>query len=253
MARPQRIEYEGAVYHVTARGNERRALFGDDGDRERFLRVLDESVASFEIRLYLFCLMGNHLHLVLETPRGNLSRFMHRLQTAYTVYFNHRHQRHGHLLQGRYGACLVERDGYLLRLSRYVHLNPVFTKVLRSRPVGERRVFLRQYPWSSYRSYIGKDRRLAWVDYAPILAAVAAAGSQSAATYRRFVEAGMEQIDAGFLEEEKASRLCLGSERFRARIRALYENRLRAAPGRGHCLSPDRRGAAGQTDSSGGM
>ena len=101
MARLQRIEYEGAVYHVTARGNERRALFGDDGDRERFLRVLGESVASFEIRLYLFCLMTTHLHLVLETPRGNLGRFMHRLQTAYTVYFNHRHRRQGHLLPGR--------------------------------------------------------------------------------------------------------------------------------------------------------
>ena len=230
MARPQRIEYEGAVYHVTARGNERRTLFVDDGDRERFLRVLGESVPSFEIRLYLFCLMGNHIHLVLETPRGNLSRFMHRLQTAYTVYFHHRHQRHGHLLQGRYAACLVERDAYLLRLSRYVHLNPVFTKALRQRPLGERRVFLRQYRWSSYRSYIGKDRRLAWVDYAPILATVASDVSQSAATYRRFVEAGMEQIDAGFLEEEKVSRLCLGSEGFRARIRALYEDRLRERP-----------------------
>jgi len=85
MARPQRIEYEGAVYHVTVRGNEQRPLFMDEGDRSRFLRVLGESVESFEVRLYLFCLMTNHVHLVLETPRGNLSRFMHRLQTAYTA------------------------------------------------------------------------------------------------------------------------------------------------------------------------
>jgi hypothetical protein len=109
-------------------------------------------------------------------------------------------------------------------------LNPVFTTALCHRSVGERRAFLRQYPWSSYRSYIGKDRRLEWVDYAPILATVAAAGSQSAATYRRFVEAGIEQIDVAFLEEQKASRLCLGSERFQARIRALYEDRLRGRP-----------------------
>ena len=230
MARPQRIEYAGAVYHVTARGNERRALFVDEGDRERFVRVLSESVASFEIRLYLFCLMTNHIHLVLETPRANLGRFMHRLQTAYTVYFNHRHARHGHLLQGRYGACLVERDAYLLRLSRYVHLNPVFTKVLRSRPLRERLTFLRQYRWSSYRSYIGKDRRLAWVDYTPILATVASHDSTPAETYRRFVEAGVAPIDAAFLEEAKASRLCLGSERFRARIRALYEKLLQKRP-----------------------
>lgn len=232
MARLQRIEYEGAVYHVTARGNERRALFGDDGDRERFLRVLGESVASFEIRLYLFCLMTNHFHLVLETPRGNLGRFMHRLQTAYTVYFNHRNQRHGHLLQGRYGATLVERDAYLLRLSRYVHLNPVFTKAVRSRPVRERLALLRQYRWSSYRSYLGKDRRLAWVDYAPLLATVASRPSGRAETYRRFVEAGIAQIDTAFLEEAQVSRLCLGSEEFRARIRAWYENRLAARPQR---------------------
>ena len=230
MARPQRIEYAGAVYHVTARGNERRALFVDEGDRERFVRVLSESVASFEIRLYLFCLMTNHIHLVLETPRANLGRFMHRLQTAYTVYFNHRHARHGHLLQGRYGACLVERDAYLLRLSRYVHLNPVFTKVLRSRPLRERLTFLRQYRWSSYRSYIGKDRRLAWVDYTPILATVGSRNGGKAETYRRFVEAGVAPIDAAFLEEAKASRLCLGSERFRARIRALYEKLLQKRP-----------------------
>ena len=227
MARPQRIEYEGAVYHVTARGNERRALFMDDGDRGRFIRVLSESVTSFEIRLYLFCLMTNHIHLVLETPRGNLSRFMHRLQTAYTVYFNHRHKRHGHLMQGRYGACLVERDAYLQRLSRYVHLNPVFTTALRSRPVRERLTLLRQYPWSSYRSYIGKDRRLAWIDYAPILATVGSRGSRQTERYRRFVEAGIEQIDAAFIEAARAARLCIGSEEFRARIRLLYEDRLK--------------------------
>ena len=131
MARTQRIEYEGAVYHVTARGNERREIFRDDADREHFLRVLDESVGRFEVRLYLFCLMANHLHLVVETPRANLGRFMHRLQTAYTIHFNLRHCRSGHLMQGRYGAKLVEKDAYLLRLSRYVHLNPVFTAAAR--------------------------------------------------------------------------------------------------------------------------
>jgi REP element-mobilizing transposase RayT len=214
------------VYHVTARGNERRALFTDAADRERFLRVLGESVDSFEIRLYLFCLMSNHLHLVLETPRGNLSRFMHRLETAYTVYFNHRHERHGHLLQGRYGAVVVERDAYLLRLSRYVHLNPVFTSALRRRPPAERRALLRQYPWSSYRSYIGQARRLAWVEYAPILATVAPAGPRQSAIYRQFVEAGITQIDAAFLEDARAFRLCLGSERFRARLQARYESLL---------------------------
>jgi putative transposase len=223
MARPQRIEYEGAVYHVTARGNERRPIFLDDDDRGRFLRVLSESVEHFEVRLYLFCLMTNHLHLVVETPRGNLSRFMHRLQTAYTVYFNHRHKRCGHLMQGRYKASLVERDPYLLRLSRYVHLNPVFTKALRSRPIRERIALLRQYPWSSYRSYIGKERRLEFVDYGPVLETVSSGRRD---VYRRFVEAGIVQIDAAFLEEARASYLCLGTEHFRAKVRAMYEGML---------------------------
>jgi len=129
-------------------------------------------------------------------------------------------------MQGRYGASVVERDAYLLRLSRYVHLNPVFTNALRNRPLRDRLAFLRQYAWSSYRSYIGKDRRLTWVDYAPILATVASRAARPAETYRRFVEAGIVAIDAAFLEDARASRLCLGSEGFRARIRALYEDLL---------------------------
>ena len=100
--------------------------------------MLQESVIGFEVRLYLYCLMTNHIDLVLETPRANLSRFMHRLETAYTIYFNRRHRRSGHLMQGRYTARLVERDAYLLRLSRYAHLNPVFTAAMRSKTRGER-------------------------------------------------------------------------------------------------------------------
>ena len=232
MARPQRIEYEGAVYHVTARGNERRAIFHDDADRERFLRVLGESVERFETRLYLFCLMGNHIHLVVETPRANLGQFMHRIETAYTVYFNRRHERRGHLLQGRYGARLVEKDAYLLRLSRYVHLNPVFTAAARKRPVRERIAMLREYRWSSYRSYIGRDRRLAFVDYGPILATVASGPTGRAQAYRRFVESGVGEIDAEFLEVKNASPLSLGSEGFRERILTLYRDLLDARAGR---------------------
>ena len=107
MARPVRIEYEGSVYHVTIRGNNRNAIFAEDSDRERFLADLEESVQRFDVRLYLFCLMTNHVHLVLETPRANLSSFMHRLQTAYTVYFSHRHHQSGHLMQGRSQMALA--------------------------------------------------------------------------------------------------------------------------------------------------
>lgn len=229
MARPQRIEYEGAVYHVTARGNERRAIFHDDADRTRLLRVLAESVRQFDVRVYLFCLMSNHIHLVVETPRANLSQFMHRLETAYTVYFNNRHDRCGHLMQGRYRARLVERDAYILRLSRYVHLNPVFTTAPRKRPIRERIAMLREYRWSSYRSYIGEDRPLDFVDYAPILTSVCSGLRRQAQTYRLFVEAGIETIDAAFLEVASASSLCIGSESFRDRIRTLYRGLLESS------------------------
>lgn len=222
MARPQRIEYERAVHHVTTRGNERRAIFRDDADRERFLRILGESVERFDVRLYLFCLMSNHIHLVVETPRANLGQFMHRLQTAYTVYFNRRHARPGHLMQGRYQARLVEKDAYILRLSRYVHLNPVFTTAARKRPVHERIAMLRRYHWSSYRSYIGSVRPLGFVDHEPILATVSPSPTRRAQDYRRFVESGIETIDAAFLEAKDASALCVGSEDFRDEIRLLY-------------------------------
>jgi len=226
MARPLRVEYEGAVYHVAVRGNARQAIFRDDADRAHFVRVLAESVGSFEVRLYLYCLMSNHVHLVLETPRANLGRFMHRLQTAYTVHFNRRHRRVGHLVQGRYGAWLVEREAYLLRLSRYVHLNPVFTQAVRSRPLAERVALLRQYPWSSYRSYLHPRGRLPFVDHGPLLALVEPGRVGQAGAYRRFVEAGIAEIDAAFLEAKTASRLCLGSPAFREQVRTWYENLL---------------------------
>ena len=95
---------------MTIRGNERKAIFKTDEDREQFLIKLSESVERYDVRLYLYALMTNHAHFVLETPRGNLSRFMHRFQTAYTVYYNRKHRRSGHLMQGRYGASVVDED-----------------------------------------------------------------------------------------------------------------------------------------------
>jgi len=115
MARPVRVEFAGAVYHVTARGNERRSTFRDDKDRERFVETLAEMVERFEVRVHAYCLMPNHYHLVVGTPLGNLSQAVGWLQVTYTVRFNRRWRRSGHLFQGRFKAQLVE----------YVHLNPV--------------------------------------------------------------------------------------------------------------------------------
>ena len=114
MPRHLRISFPGAIYHVTVRGNARQAIFRGDEDRKRLVGRLEESVASYGVRVYLYCLMSNHLHLVLETPGGNLSRFMQSLLTGYTVYYNLRHKNCGHLFQGRYGAKLVAGDEYLL-------------------------------------------------------------------------------------------------------------------------------------------
>ena len=125
MARPIRVEFEGAVYHITARGNERRRIFRDDADHEMFLATVGQCVEQHGLRLHGYCLMPNHYHLLLETPRGNLSRAIGWLQTAYTIRFNVRHQRSGHLFQGRFKAHLVEADAYAMTLLRYVHLNPV--------------------------------------------------------------------------------------------------------------------------------
>jgi REP element-mobilizing transposase RayT len=123
MARPLRIEYAGAIYHITVRGNGRQKIFRDDRDRRALLKRLSLSVKSHGIRIFLYCLMDNHFHLVLETPRTNLSRFMQSVLTGYTVSYNIRHRQGGHLFQGRYGARLVAGDDYLLKLSRYVGPN----------------------------------------------------------------------------------------------------------------------------------
>jgi REP element-mobilizing transposase RayT len=190
MARPLRIQFPGAIYHVTFRGNERRDIFGDEKDRERFLAQLAESREWAGGRLYLVCLMSNHVHLLLETPRANLSAWMGRLLTAYAVYFNLRRRRSGHVTQGRYKAQLVEGDQYLLKLSRYIHLNPVHVKMFRDYSGAERVKALRTYRWSSYRGYAGLEKRWPFLDYEPILTQIAGTGKKRAAKYRAYVESG---------------------------------------------------------------
>jgi putative transposase len=125
MARPLRIEYPDAFYHVTSRGNERKNIFRIEKDYERFLGYLESPTDRYGARIHCFCLMSNHYHLLLETPKGNLHMILHHLNTSYTNYLNARTGRVGHLLQGRYCCILVEKDSYAIELSRYIHLNPV--------------------------------------------------------------------------------------------------------------------------------
>jgi REP element-mobilizing transposase RayT len=165
MARPLRIEFEGAAYHVTARGNERRAIFRDDADRLRFLETLGQACARFGLVVHGYCLMPNHYHLLCATPRGNLSRAVGWVQAAYAIRHNRRHGRCGHLVQGRFRAHLIEADAYARQLVRYVHLNPVRPRD-RRRPVpAERRDAFDAYRWSSHRAYAGTTQQAA--DEAP--------------------------------------------------------------------------------------
>jgi len=155
--------------------------------------------AATAVRLYLFCLMNNHVHLVLETPRGNLSRFMQSVETGYTVYYNLRHNRSGHVLQGRYGAKLVEGDEYLLNLSRYVHLNPVFVDKIKNLPLKKRIEILRNYWWSSYPGYAGITGEYEFVTSGPILRLMETRKNRQRREYRKYVESGAAETDEEFL------------------------------------------------------
>jgi len=149
MARPLRLESAGALYHVTARGDRGEDIYLDDADREDFLALLGEVCDRFNWAIHAYCLMTNHYHLLVETPDGNLSRGMRQLNGVYTQASNRRRRRVGHVFQGRYKAILVQKEAYLLELSRYVVLNPV-----RARVVGQ----AGEWPWSNYRGVHRRNR-----------------------------------------------------------------------------------------------
>lgn len=223
MARKPRLVFAGAIYHITFRGNERRAIFRDDGDRERFLISLAERVAGYQVRLYLYALMPNHVHLLIETRMPNVSVFLGSLLTSYATYFNRRHRRAGHLTQNRYHSVLVAGDFYLLRLSRYIHLNPICVKRMQSAPLAVRLQQLRDYRWSSYRAYAGMTKPEGYVDYGPILEMTPGRGSDRRARYRDYVEAGVAESDEEFRTLVSRSPLGIGSADFIEEVRTQYQ------------------------------
>ena len=194
MVRPLRIEYPGAWYHVTSRGNEKKKIFSDDQDKRSFLEILSATSTLYAVEVHSYVLMENHFHLVLTTPEANLSGFMQRFNTTYTVTYNRRHKRSGHLYQGRYKAILIEEDSYLLELSRYVHLNPVRTKQFSQRDIKEKLKIIRTYPWSSYRGYIRVKDHESFMDYHKILGMIGGSDGQECRTrYERFVISGVKK------------------------------------------------------------
>ncbi len=181
MARPLRIEYEGAFYHASARGNERRRIYWNEYDYEKFKEYLKEAQEKYNYRLHCYVLMTNHYHLLIETPEGNLSQVMHYINGSYTTYINKKRNRSGHLFQGRYKAIVIEHDRYLLELSRYMHLNPVRAKMV-THPAG--------YRQSSYKSYVSRSgEEIVCRDL--ILEMAGNKGKGGVKNYREFVEAGM--------------------------------------------------------------
>jgi len=190
IARPLMIQYDGAVYHVTSRGNERKPVFLDASDDRGFLDVLRPVRERYNWLCHAYCLMTNHYHLVIETPDGQLSTGMRQLNGVYTQWFNRRHQRTGHLFQGRFGAMLVEKESHLLEACRYVILNPV-----RARVVGHPS----EWEWSSYNSTQGRCASHPCLTTDWVLGQFAGKRSRARQEYRRFVEDGIGK-ESGWME-----------------------------------------------------
>jgi putative transposase len=182
MARPLRIEYPGALYHVTSRGNGGGRIFRSDKDREYFLDLLGFIIERFHWLCHAWCLMDNHYHLILETPEGNLSRGMRQLNGIYTQKYNWRYTKTGHVFQGRYKAILVDKENYLLELCRYVILNPVRANIVK-RP--------QDWKWSSYRSTTGTAKRPQWLTTDWILAQFSRSRRRAQKLYDQFIMEGI--------------------------------------------------------------
>ena len=209
MARPLRIEFPGAYYHIASRGNEQKEIFRNSKDREKFLSYLESASKRYGAEIHLFCLMNNHYHLLLKTPRGNLSKVMHHINGAYTTYFNTQWNRVGHLFQGRFKAILVDADEYACELSRYIHLNPVRAAIV-STP-GE-------YGWSSYLAYTGRKKVPGWLHVDFILSYFGEDKIVAQKRYHTFVHDLIGTEYENPLEKTYASTI-LGDESFIDQIR----------------------------------
>lgn len=203
MARPLRIEFPGAVYHVTSRGNARTDIFEDDNDRHLFLSILGQAVKRFNWLCHAYCLMSNHYHLLIETPEGNLSAGMRHLNGVYTQACNRLHHRDGHVFKGRFKAVLVEKESHLLELCRYVVLNPVRAHMVQR---------VEQYPWSSYLSVLGKVAVPDYLCTEWLLSNFSASLPEARRLYRQFVKEGTANSESPW--EKLTGQILLGTEGF---------------------------------------
>ena len=202
MARPLRIEFAGALYHVTSRGNERHDIFFTDDDRRAFLATLEKVCGRFHWLCHAYCLMSNHYHILVETPEANLSKGMRQLNGVYTQYVNRRHGRVGHLFQGRFKAILVQKEAHLLELARYIVLNPVRAGMVKD-PAA--------WPWSSFRATVGLDKKVDFLCTDWLLSAFGDKGRTATKAFTRFVTQG-KQAESPW--KDLKNQIYLGSDQF---------------------------------------
>ena len=211
MARPLRLEFAGALYHVTARGDRQEDIYESDVDRELFLKVLGDVCDRFNWVCHAYCLMSNHYHLLIETPDANLSKGMRQLNGVYTQAFNRSNGRVGHVFQGRYKGILVEKESYLLELARYIVLNPVRAQMVRS---------AKEWRWSSYRATAGQSTKPQWLHIDWLLSAFGRRKRKAIEGYKRFVSEGKDQPAPW---SQLRNQIYLGDEKFVEKMISLLD------------------------------
>ena len=224
MSRPLRLEFPGALYHVTARGDRQRAIYSDTRDRYAWFDIIGNVCHRYNILIHAFCQMGNHYHLMAETPDGNLHQAMRNFNSRYAQYFNRRHRQVGHLFQGRYKAILVQKESYLLELARYIVNNPVRACQVASAD---------EWCWSSYRATIGQIPPPEWLDTTWLLAQFSDDPAVAFRAYEAFVADG---IDAASPLQDAQYQLVLGDKCFVAQ----HADRL-GRPNLNHVAKVQRR------------
>lgn len=217
MARPLRIEFPGALYHITSRGNARQNIFPAQDDFSGFITILCKVIKRYHLILHFYCLMHNHYHLLIETPEGNLSRGMRQLNGVYTQYINQKYHRAGHLFQGRYKSILVDKENYLLALSRYIALNPFRAKLVDDP---------KDWPWSSYPQYIGLQKTIACLSTDWLLAQFSPQRRDAMKAYQEFVLSGMN-LESPF--KRVKGQIFLGSDTFIKKMEQFIEEQDRLA------------------------
>jgi REP element-mobilizing transposase RayT len=204
MARPLRVQYEGAIYHILSRGNKGDYIFAEDTDKESFIEIIKKGVEKYKVVLYAYCIMGNHYHLLLSVPCGELTGFMHFIGSSYGSYLRRDRGWIGHIFAGRYKSLCVEKEGYLLELSRYIHLNPVRSKIVK---------LPEEYQWSSYRYYMGQRNGPDWLNTGWLLKEYGNTIKTSQRKYKEFVEARIENPPR-YPSENIVGQAILGSNSF---------------------------------------